>query len=104
MRDHDLHQARTIDVRVRLEPRPSAWRRFWRSYWRGVRFAIFVAVLGVILIRGLHKGEASPVKAERAIQEQRRVAVLNQAYEEEQRQAEYRNTPGAPAPTANWTP
>ncbi len=104
MREHEPHQARAIDVHVRLEQRPSAWRRFWRAYWRGVRFAIFVAILGVIVIGGLHKGEASPVKAEQAIQQQRRAAVLNQAYEEDQRQAEYRNTPGAPAPTAGWTP
>lgn len=96
--------AASVVVQVQVERGPSAWRRFWRSYWRGMRLAIFLAVLGVILIGGLHKGEASPVKAEQAIQAQRREAVLSQAYEEDQRQAEYRNTPGAPAPTAGWTP
>jgi hypothetical protein len=95
--------AQPLVVCMQAEPRPSAWRRFWRAYWRGVRLAIFVAVLGVILIGALYKGEASPVAAERAIQEQRRVEVLNQASEEDQRQAEY-SAPGAPAPTAGWTP
>lgn len=88
---------------VQIERRPSAWHRFWRAYWRGVRFAIFLAILGAILIGGVHRGEASPVKAERAIQERQRVEVLNAEYEEDQRQAEYA-APDAPAPTAGWTP
>jgi len=70
---------------------------------RGVRFAIFLAILGVILIGGLHKGERSPVKTERSIEARRSESVLNQQYEEDQRQAEYA-TPGVPAPTRSWAP
>jgi hypothetical protein len=81
-------------------PKQGAWRRFWSAYWRGVRWAVFIAILGVILIGGLRTGERSPVKAERAIEAQRRERVLNQQYEEDERQAEYAATPGSPQPTA----
>jgi hypothetical protein len=40
MREYEPHRARTIDVRVRLEPSPRAWRRFWRSGGRAGAFSV----------------------------------------------------------------
>jgi len=68
------------------------------------RVAIVVCLLVVgLLLAGGHRADGpSPAAVQHELE--RREAIIGQQAEELERQADYARTPGAPAPTATFTP